>query len=68
MVGKASKELGWINNMEDTLLQFGRKFTVHNRTWKNCSFSTDIGGLEHKKHPEIYFELRKGKWIEKLAR
>ena len=68
MAGKSSKEVDWINNMEDTLLQFGQEFTVHNRTWKNISFSADIGGAEYKYYLQVYPELRKGKWIEKLAR
>ena len=68
MAGKGSKELDWINNVEDTLLQFGQEFTVHKRTCKNISFSADIGGAEHKDYLEVYPKLRKGKCIEKLAR
>ena len=68
MAGKGSKELDWINNMEDTLLQFGQEFSVHKKTCKNISFSADIGGAEHKDYLEVYPILRKGKCIEKLGR
>ena len=61
MAGAGSKEVDWINNMEDTLLKFGQEFTVHNRTWKNIIFSADIGGAEHKDYWDVYPKLRKGK-------
>ena len=61
MAGAGSKEVDWINNMEDTLLKFGQEFTVHNRTCKNVSFSVDIGGAKHKDYLAVYPKLRKGK-------
>ena len=66
MAGKGSKELDWINNVEDTLLQ---EFTVHKRTCKNISFSADIGWRRTQRlFGFMYPILRKGKCIEKLAR
>ena len=61
MAGRGSKELECINNMEDTVLQFGQEFPVHNTTSTNISFSAEIRAAKHKDKSKMDPGPRKGK-------
>ena len=47
--------------MEDTVLQIGQEFPVHNTTSTNISFSAEIRAAKHKDKSKMDPGPRKGK-------